>query len=340
MAGVSAQADPGTDQLSTHPMSPLNWRPLQYDDLPAVHALMLAVAAADDDDRVDTLADMQEQFDDPWSDPAVDGRLGLTADGKLAAFARCFANPDPATEARVFLEGEVHPAWRGRGLEAAVLDWLEARGAEKLSNRPAGQPRSLRSGAAAHQAERLALLEARGYRPLRYFYRMRRDLREPLPAVAQPAGLTLRAYTPDLAEPLFQAHNEAFADHWGFEPMASAEWQQFFIRSDSFRPEFTQILFDGDQIAAYSFNRIHAADNARLGVNYAHIGSLGTRRPWRKRGLASFLLAESMRLFRAAGYTHVTLGVDAANPTGAVALYERLGFQTVRRFVQMEKPLA
>lgn len=321
-------------------MTSLTWRPLQYDDLPAVHALMLAVAAADDDDRVDTLADMQEQFDDPWSDPAVDGRVGLAPDGALVAFARCFANPDPASEPRVFLEGEVHPAWRARGLEAAVQEWLEARGAEKLQARPAGQPRSLRVGAAVTQAERLELLEGRGYRPLRYFYRMRRDLREPIPEAALPAGLTLRRYTPDLEQPLFAAHNEAFADHWGFEPILFTEWQQFFIRAESFRPEFTLLVFDGDQIAAYSFNRVHAADNARLGVNYAHIGSLGTRRPWRKRGLASCLLAESMRLFRAAGYTHATLGVDAANPTGAVALYERLGFQAVRRYVQMEKPLA
>lgn len=319
-------------------MSTLTWHPLRYEDLPAVHALLVAAAAADDHDHVDPLADLQEQFDDAWSDPAVDARVGVTAAGALAAFARCFCNPEPSGEPHAFLDYEVHPEWRGRGLEAGELDWLEARGTARLQAWPASRTPQLRLAFENRQTERQALALARGYQPLRYFYHMRRDLGAPLPETSLPAGLTLRVYTPDLEEPLWTAHNEAFADHWDFQPLPLTEWRQFFIRSESFRPELTLLVFDGDEIAAYSFNRVHADGNARRGVNDAHIGSLGTRRPWRKRGLASFLLAEAMRRFRAAGFDHATLGVDAANPSGAVALYERLGFQVARRFTVMHKP--
>lgn len=322
-----------------NPPSALPWRPLRYDDLAPLHDLLLAAAAADDDDRVEPLADLQRQFDDPWSDAAVDARVALAPAGGLAAFARCFANPERHADPTVHLEYKVHPQWRQGGLESAALDWLEARGAERLSALPATGARTLRAAASAANAPRLALLEGRGYRPLRYFYRMRRDLGEPIPELGVPAGLGLRRYGPDLQASLRTAHNEAFADHWDAEPLSAGEWEQFIIQAQSFRPELTLILTDGPQIAAYSLNHVHAADNARLGRKEAYIGSLGTRRPWRRRGLAACLLAESLRLFRQAGYDHATLAVDSANPSGAVGLYERLGFRVARRFVLLEKPL-
>ena len=48
----------------------------------------------------------------------------------------------------------------------------------------------------------------------------------------------------------------------------------------------------------------------------------------RERGMA--LHAAGLRRFRDAGCARAGLGVDDANPTGAVGHYERLGFHTVR----------
>jgi ribosomal protein S18 acetylase RimI-like enzyme len=47
-----------------------------------------------------------------------------------------------------------------------------------------------------------------------------------------------------------------------------------------------------------------------------------------------------MEAFRAAGMEAASLGVDAENPTGAVGLYERLGFAVNRRFVRLRRPVA
>jgi len=52
----------------------------------------------------------------------------------------------------------------------------------------------------------------------------------------------------------------------------------------------------------------------------------------RGRGLGAALLTEAFRLYRARGANAVGLKVDAANPTGAVQLYERLGFVSDRRY--------
>ena len=53
---------------------------------------------------------------------------------------------------------------------------------------------------------------------------------------------------------------------------------------------------------------------------------MSVRRPWRRRGLARALVAESLRALRDAGMTSAVLGVDADNPTGALGVYEDNGF--------------
>jgi ribosomal protein S18 acetylase RimI-like enzyme len=54
---------------------------------------------------------------------------------------------------------------------------------------------------------------------------------------------------------------------------------------------------------------------------------LGTRRPYRRRGLAEALLRHVFRELYVRGARQVGLGVDAENPTGATRLYERVGMR-------------
>jgi ribosomal protein S18 acetylase RimI-like enzyme len=107
----------------------------------------------------------------------------------------------------------------------------------------------------------------------------------------------------------------------------------------AFRPDLSFAILDGDEVAAYSINRFDPAAAERTGYRAGWIGSLGTRRPWRQRGLASALLLQSMRAFQSAGLDYAGLGVDAANPTGAVALYESLGFATYLTNVLYQREL-
>jgi ribosomal protein S18 acetylase RimI-like enzyme len=44
-----------------------------------------------------------------------------------------------------------------------------------------------------------------------------------------------------------------------------------------------------------------------------------------------------MHAFKAEGLQHAMLGVDTENLSGALRVYERVGFGPVKRFVQFEK---
>lgn len=57
------------------------------------------------------------------------------------------------------------------------------------------------------------------------------------------------------------------------------------------------------------------------------VQALGTLREFRGHGLGRLLLMTSFAEFGRRGYERVALSVDAANPTGAVALYESAGMK-------------
>lgn len=345
MTAAPDNLTPDTFIFPAPPTSPAyNWRPLRRADIPTLFDLRLAIGQADGQQVMGTLPDMQTQFEDPWSDPATCSLGAFTAEGQVVAMARTFMNPDSNTEARCFLDVEVHPAHRGHGLEDFVLDWGEANGRQRLLAMPAHLPRQIMHGVDDKMVADVARIERHGFTPNRYFYRMRRDIRrnlgQPIPEGPLRDGLTLRSYTPDLSEAFRAAFDEAFRDHWGFESVSPEDWEMFFVKRSSFRPDLTFVVMDGDEIAAFSFNTVSPEENARHHLQEGWVAELGTRRPWRKRGLATSLLCATMRAFQAEGLDYTTLGVDTQNPTGALGVYERLGFVPVKRFISFSKAVA
>ena len=316
------------------------FRALRRDDVPALYAMLLAVEKADERRLVDTLADLQREFDDPWSNAEIDSLAAFTPAGQLAGLARTFQNPQPEDEVRCYLSVEIHPSQRAGRLEDALLDWAEERGRQRLLLASSAAPRVLRFGVQDSQAERLARLEQRGFSTVRSFYRMQRDLSEPIPAVDLPGDLALRVYTPDLSADVHAALNEAFRDHWSFDPVSDEDWQMFFIERSSFRPDLTYVVMSGHEVAGLSVNCVSPEENARRGRSEGWIEELAVRRPWRKRGVATALLCAAMHAFKAEGLRHAMLGVDTENLSGALRVYERVGFKPVKRFITFQKAVA
>jgi ribosomal protein S18 acetylase RimI-like enzyme len=323
-------------------MTTYAWRAAELADLPAIQELLEVTSAAAGNPSVPTLADLKREWDDAFSNPATDSQVVLDEDGQIVAYARMFANPEPEEEIRCFFDDEVPPDHEAE-LHHPVLDWLETRGRAKVAEIVAATGHTgrkvLRLGAPDYQTERLTRYAQRGFTPIRYFFRMRRDLSQPIPDRPLPDGLRFTTYaeSPELDGKLMDAFNESFRDHWSFEAISANDWQQFMIGRTTFRPDLTYIVLDGAEVAAFSLNRVDPEEAERQGYTAGWIGTLGTRRAWRKRGLASALLVKSMRSYQAEGLQYAVLGVDAHNPTGALGLYEGLGFESYKKFVAMEK---
>jgi ribosomal protein S18 acetylase RimI-like enzyme len=307
------------------------------EDLPAIRDLQVAADRADGTERADSLARLEECFDDPWSNPQTDAFVARDAGGTVAAWGRTYLNPSPVLEARLYLTVDPHPDHRSDALSTAFFERVEARARERLAAVPATLPRHIAVPLDIRDETRQAFLGDRGYRLERVFFRMRRDLREPIaeptPRATLPADLAMIPWRPELDSHFHEAFNETFADHWSFEPVTADDWRQFFSGSSTFRADLTRGLFHGDELAGFSMSYVDREENERVGRQQAWIGQVGVRRAWRKRGLATALLCESMRAFRAAGFEWAVLMVDSESLTGAVGVYERVGFHTVQQTV-------
>jgi ribosomal protein S18 acetylase RimI-like enzyme len=215
--------------------------------------------------------------------------------------------------------GAVDPAWRRRGIGTALLAENQRLLIELATGNPTSSPSVFGSWTGDTQLGSVALLDAAGYRQVRWFFDMLRPSLDELPVATLPEGLVVRPITIDSAKAVWRASIEAFRDHWGgFDD--SDENLERWLADPETDLSLWMVAFDGDEVAGGVINRIKAAENQALGIRRGWLASVFTRRSWRRRGLAHALIAESLLRLRGRGMTSAGLGVDADNANGALGL--------------------
>jgi predicted N-acetyltransferase YhbS len=185
------------------------------------------------------------------------------------------------------------------------------------------------------------MLRRFGFFEERYFYEMFRELSEPVPFGELPKGLEVRPVTPDHYRPIWEAMNEAFRDHWGHVEGTEEDYQRFLDRIgkvDGYKPEYWMVAWDGDQVAGMVLNAIFEEENQELGVQRGWTDPICVRRSWRKRGLATALINQSLAMLKEVGLEQGALGVDTINPSGALKLYQNCGYVSHQQWIAFRKP--
>lgn len=305
----------------------LTWRALTTGDTPALTRAFAAVEATDHTEEHYSEQDVREALEEESLDLGRDSLAAFDRDGEVVAFAWVTGTAEVRDVDRIYAAGAVLPAARRRGLGRRLQDWAEERAAGLHRERHPGVPGEVCVDVHEHNPGKEALVRAAGYTAIRRWHRMTRALDGPLPdAPEAPAGLALMPYAAKWDEAVRLAHTEAFADSWGAAPPDEQRWARWYTGGESFRPDVSWLVLDGDVVAAYVLTHCWDADTAATGVREAFVGQFGVRPRLRGRGLGSLLLAAALQSYRAAGYDRTTLTVDTGNTTGALGLYERAGY--------------
>ncbi|TDP97320.1 GNAT family N-acetyltransferase [Labedaea rhizosphaerae] len=306
------------------------WRPLTETDANEWVRLVQAAEAVDRTGENLDADDFAELATATRADLAT-GSVGVFRGDRLIASGVVWTQPGARGSHRVSLDGVVHPDARRTGLGARLLAELERLGRERHAAIAPGLPLELTAPCHDANAGMAVMLSAAGYEPRRWFFDMRCDLTGDLAEVPVPDGLHLRPY-PEDDEPVRVALNEFFAEHWGHQDFTPETWKEI-TTGHAYRPDLSFLLHDdAGEIAALVLSDHYPADHAQTGVKELWIADVGTRKSLRGKGLATALLTHTLRRARAAGFERAGLDVDTGNPTGALGVYERIGFTVSTRW--------
>lgn len=301
----------------------VHWGPLTKDDAAHWAQLQADIEAVDHLGFSFTVEDVAEWLDNPLLD-LERGTLAARIDKKIIAVAVVPVRPTAEPDHLIDLwGGGVHPEFRRQGYGKRIIDWTIEVAPTLHEQQHPGKPLELLLSVADGNTGLIALAGAAGFEPARWFLRMRRDLRSELPRVRVPDGIEIVTWTQELDGDARFVRNESFLDHWGNTPHTEESWTHRISGTRAFRGESTFL--------ALSQGRAVGVLVTHQRGDEAWIQIVGTLREWRGRGVASALLTHALATFQAQGYATAGLGVDADNGTGAVGVYERVGFEVRSR---------
>lgn len=234
--------------------------------------------------------------------------------------------------------GAVAPDQRRKGLGTVLLDWSLARMRQRAVIEDPGVPVNVQGDAEDQETGHRALLTRAGFEPVRHFFLMRRPTLDDVLDAPLPDGLEIRPVTEAQRRSILEAEFEAFEDHWGNRERSEDSFTATLSRAE-LDTDLWIVAWDGDQIAGVVETWIWTEENEELGVKRGWLERISVRRPWRRRGLARAMTAVSLVRLREAGMREGMLGVDSENPTGALGLYEGLGFEVHSRSAVYRRPL-
>jgi len=307
-------------------------------DLPSLVGLINAADAVDKLERATTLAELEHDMTFPTYHPETDC-FTAWEDDVLVGYADLYvAKGTEETGSKIYSWGEVHPQWRRRGIGRLLLEICFFRAEEHL---PQIQHGLVHFHGRCNQVEegRRALLEGFGMQPIRYFANLARPINGDLPPVELPSGVRLRTFDPDRdVETLWRVDNLAFSDHWGHTPQKLEDYQHW-TTSPHFRPElwFLAETVDTHEVIGLGLNKIDPDWIEHTGRQEGYVETLGVLREQRGRGIGTALLAHCLHALKESRMEWAHLHADSENLTGAMRLYERVGFKVRKTSVSYRK---
>jgi mycothiol synthase len=227
-----------------------------------------------------------------------------------------------------FLDVEVVPEYRGRGIE------------KELMKRALAYLRSRHLERAEHHCSTLtgwrnSLFEEYGFKDVRRFFRMVRKGFDPPKDVTVPSGLRFeRKMFKDATERdislLVATFNDTFSEHFSFSPVSDDRWIR---RRDAYEDVgiITFAVRDGRTVGV-CFSDESVLYNKEHGSKTGWIWIIGVTKSERGKGIGRALLADSITWLAGRGIDTVYLGLDAENRK-ALTLYTSLGFEVIHESI-------
>lgn len=258
--------------------------------------------------------------------------------GKVVGYTRVWWSKDPSGLHLYNHFADLLPEWRGKGIRNAMLRYNEQKLRDMAQTQFTDDLHMFQSIAADSEKDWISVLASEGYSVFRYGFRMVRPNLENVPDFPFPDGIEVRPVKPEHYRAIIDAWNEACKDMRGQIPISDEDFNSF-QESPIFNPSLWQIAWHKNEVIGTVLNFIDEQENIEYKRKRGHVEAISVKRQWRGRGIAKALIAQSFKLLKDHGITEAALGVDAENPSGALCLYRKMGFQIEKKTIFYRKPM-
>lgn len=269
-------------------------------------------------------------------DPGKDILL-VDIDGEAVSCSMLWWDDEPGGKRLYRYHLKVLPGYRDTGITDGVIRWLESRARERARDHP--DKEKVFHICINEEEEYLSTaLKFEGYEFYRYGLKMVRPDLEDIPDTSLPEGVEIREVKEEDLDKIRKAWNRACEDLRSQVPISRESWEQW-KEDDTFDTSLWSIAWNGDEVVGTCLGMIDKDENEANGTKRGYTEFISTKKGWRGKGIAKALMADTLRKLRDAGMEEAALGVDAENPSGALNLYEKMGYEKVGQMIFYRKPL-
>jgi len=277
-----------------------------------------------DDFRPDTIQDMEIWKKNPNFDST--GMFIAELDERLVGAVNAHIDRNRKEKEGFLRALGVIPEFRKRGvgrrLVERAIESLKERGMESVQAWTRGDKVACK-----------ALLERVGFKLIRVFSTMRRDLESVPYNIGEHKKVKMRKMETDTEDIklLNWLNNETFKEHFNFRPH-TVEETKFWITNkpwcDILKYFFSYL---DDTPVGYVGAGIDSKFIKYKGIKRGWILDIGVLKLKRNKGIGTALMQRGMEVLKSKEMTDVELGVDDSNPTKAIELYKKVGFKVVHK---------
>ena len=303
--------------------------------------IVSAIESSQKADRIETTTTVESlarKLEHPFNmDPSKD-MLIAEIDGEIIGSTLVWWMDDPKDTRFYMFSSNLVPGWREKGIRSCMLRYCERRLRDIAKDQNTDRKRYFRAFARETEEHWRKVLESEGYRVLLYSFKMIRTDLDNVPDLSLPEGVEIRPGREEDVELFFAAWNEATKD-MNDAPRLADEMIEQMKMDPSWNPSLWQLAWHDGKVIGTVMVVIDSIENEKFNRRRGVTELISVARPWRSKGIAKAMIAKALRTLREEGMNEASLGVDANNASGALALYERMGYKSTECLISYWKEM-
>jgi ribosomal protein S18 acetylase RimI-like enzyme len=278
-------------------------------------------------ESIPTINELKESFLKDNCDPYKDV-LVIVHEEKVIGYARvCWWIENDGTA--VFLHVEyLVPKFRSNDLWQSILNWVEQR-IKIIANELGAEKKVYGANASTTEGDKTKILIDNNYLKVFSLVEMSLDTSDLVTeSISIPRGFILKEVKQNDLRLIWEANNLVY-QHRDFISRPTEDYFQYFVNNPNNDFSLWKVAYQEEGIAGFAIGSIKNQNG--------EIDEASVLPEYRRKSLAHYLLVQVLQELEKKGINQVYLHTNGENVSGALSLYEKVGFKYKKNFVKYRK---